>query len=255
MSAAAFTIVVVLLVAGGALVGFSLWLQRGTATTIARVAQVVAVALAALWVLGAIIDGATTIFSDTTTLPIALSLPIPAEISSGVDLVSPVATIVGAESVTATVTITHLSWGARLLVVASEVIKALVVAYFAWLVFVLARGVRANDPFPGLARHIRRSGIVLFLSYVTVQVLDALASNQAAHQALGLVGGASYEGNNPLIEERLMKGYLPIEGWPEPADFALQFEFIPLAVALILVLLGAVFAAGEKMQHDVDGLV
>jgi hypothetical protein len=79
----------------------------------------------------------------------------------------------------------------------------------------------------------------------------AYMAGQEALQIHGWSGPDSALGGLP-IESATAPSYL---GWPEPASWSITVSFVPIAVALVLALLGLAFRAGERMQVETEGLV
>lgn len=108
--------------------------------------------------------------------------------------------------------------------------------------------------FKGLARLMVRGGVLLFATYVTWTLLAGIGEAMAAEQALRIAGW-TYEGSDPFLQEVFMGDSLAVFGLPVPADWNVTFETWPILIACALVLLGAAFSAGERMQEDTEGLV
>lgn len=245
----------VLLLFGLALfVGIPLMLLRASSPTVARVVEVVAVVTIAVVGLFALVALYATFIGDQTVVAVALEPRVPAVDIPGLELDPPIATILAADGATASYTVSGLTWLPRTLLAAANLLQAALTIYFAWTIRKLARNVRKAVPFEGLSQLLVGGGVLLFAAYLTWSILGSTGSAIAAEQALG-IHGASYTGDNPLVTTAMQFGDYSSLGWPQPANWGVMFDSAPVGIAFALVLVGAAFAAGERMQRDTEGLV
>lgn len=235
-------------------VGIPMLLLRAKGPTIARVVEILAV----LTVIAVVVFTAVTLWQslgfNRTTVSLQLAPRIPAVEVPGLTLDPPRATIEEAGESAATFLVTGLTWAPRLLLAAATLLQSAMIVYFAFMIGKLARNVRAGVFFKGLSSLFVGGGLLLLASYLACRVLVSVGSAIAASQAL-TVRAWSYTGDDPRLEELTVNGDFAALGWPQAADWSVTFETLSIGVAFALVLLGAAFAAGERMQRDTEGLV
>lgn len=164
------------------------------------------------------------------------------------------ATVLQAGDQTATFLVTGLTLVPRLLLALEGLLKFATVCFFALGLWRLAGNVGRGKPFARLSRTFMGGAALLLASSFAWTLAGGLGNAMATDQALRFRSMA-YTGNDPAVVEAMSNGDLSGLGWPIPADTIANFSFAPLAGALILAVIGVAFAAGERMQQDVEGLV
>lgn len=233
-----------------ALFGLTFLGPRDTIVTLVRYGTLIGLILgAALTVvqIGAILFGTTmqTTFNVAPTWPTLDIL--------GLNIEDQTARIVSADELKATYTVAGLSFKVRTAYALSALFGNAITLYFLWIFHRLAKTYRAGHPFTGLAKHFTRSGALLF-GFSLVAQGSAIAGNwMAGHETIA-IGAFTYTGNDSGISSRTKAGEYPFPDWPI-FESAGTLSLAPIAVALALVLVGRVFALGERFQQDTEGLV
>lgn len=186
---------------------------------------------------------------DLGIAPSMPSLDVP-----GMRVVEPEATIVSAESLTATYSVTGLSLKVRAAYALSILINGVIVAYFSWIIYAVAKGLRSGTPFTGRSTQLIRAGALLFTGSLLSQISKMVGNLIASNEAL-MITDWSYEGSDPEVNALIDAGHQPFPDWPFPSETLGEISLTPLGIAVALVLLGVVFSSGERFQRDSEGLV
>jgi len=212
----------------------------------------VVVAVVVVWLLVTI---GLTLVSDTTTVAVPLAVHPPAVKLPGLSIDLPPASIVAGGADRATLTVTGLSWGSRLLLAGAALLKGAVAIVIVLIVGRLAGNLQTERPFGGLATPLLRGAVVLGVGSIAWSLLESIGAFWAGQEALGVHGWGGEESGPWVDFFPTNAADLSYLGWPEPALWSVTFSFFPLAAALAMALLGLAFRAGEQLQSDTEGLV
>lgn len=195
-----------------------------------------------------------SLIGNQTTVQVPLAVHTPDVLLPGVTVVKPAATIVSGGADRATLTITGLGWASRIILSVSTITQAAVTIVVALVILRLARNLRAEKPFGGLAQPLLVCGGVIFSGALVWSVAESIGSYLAGQEALRIQGWASTSEvlGSWVPDSATALSYL---GWPEPANWSVNLSFLPFGAACVLALLGLAFRSGERMQADTEGLV
>lgn len=221
---------------------------------LARLVEASCWAVIAIAVVTGAIEIGQTLIGDTTTVQVPLAVHAPDVLVPGVVIDKPAAVIVSGGVDRATLTIHGLSWEARSLLSLETLLQVATVVFLAWVIRRLARNIQAGAPFARLSRPLVQAAAVLFGGGFLWSIAGGVGAYMAGREALeihGWYGPDSVLGGLPLDPNTALS-YL---GWPQPADWSINFSILPFAVAVVLTLLGLAFRTGERLQKDTEGLI
>lgn len=223
-------------------------------STLVRFVEVACLITIGVAALSAAIGIGGSLFGNTTTFEVPLSVHVPDVRLPGLVVDKPSAVITSGGADRATITVTGLSWLSRLLLATESLLQVAVTIVVALVVLRLARNVRAERPFAGLFRSLVQCAVVLFVGALLWSVAGGIGSFIAGREALVIHSMSAADGTIGAQLFPETPADLSYFGWPEPALFV-QIPFWPLGIASALALLGAAFRTGEQLQADTEGLV
>jgi hypothetical protein len=184
---------------------------------------------------------------DTTTVTVPIS-QMPVKVPSGVTLDGLRATISDGGFDRVTVTAAGLSVGARWTAAASVLLAMATAIVVAFVVLRLVRSTQEGDPFALGSRALIRTGLVVLVGGTASVWVGDVGDWLASRELFGTGGWSGVDVGADVTS-------LSQLGWPEPAAFRLDLPWAPLAVAVVLALLAAVFRQGARLRADTEGLV
>jgi hypothetical protein len=240
---------VLLLLGAFLLVGAPFALARMRGPFVLRAVRVGGIAYAALMILVTL----STVVPLIGGGPASVSVPLavhrlvrPSNVEFGP---GPVAHIVDGGIDRATLTITGITVGTRILLIAAALALAGVAVTIALALARIAGATLRGEPFvPAVARSITMAAVVVAIGGTVSSVLQQIGEWRAGQDALYVTGWTGIGITDPSTT-------LAQLGWPDPAYFALDIPFLPIMLGLGLAAIAAVFRAGEHLQRDTAGLV
>ena len=219
-----------------------------TPTRAVRVTRIIALAYAALTVMGTISSILPTLFADTVAVrlpvkPFWPSLPNTAEVTGTT------AEVVGGGFDHALVSVAGLDTATRVWLASGDVLQGAMNVVIGVVVAVLCTSIIKENPFrPALTGSINLTATAIIVGGLGWQVCDAVAGGLAGSQVLRATGWSVDPAEIDWMDIRQVVG-LPMEGhgW--------TLDFWPIWVGLALFAVAAVFRYGQKLQKDSDGLV
>lgn len=181
----------------------------------------------------------------TVTAPV---VPMPLQVSDGVELHGLTASILGGGFDRVTVHATGLSTTMRVITLLGAALGSATLIGVCLVVARLARSLGERDPFALGGAALQRAAWIVLVGGILSSVLDDVA-NWRASLDLFWVGGWSATGDLDSVAD------VTQFGWPQPAPFSLTIPFWPLGAALVLALLAGVFRYGGNLRRDAEGLV
>lgn len=148
----------------------------------------------------------------------------------------------------ATLVVSGLPLGTRLVMLAAMLIAAATAVAVCVVVIRLARSVMSGNPFAVGTTALLATGWILLVGGVLASVVGQIGDAMASYDIFEYTAGSAPESWNPT-------GGFAGPGWPEPAGFTLTVPWWPLGGALVLALIAGVFRYGEQLQRDSEGLV
>lgn len=217
-------------------------------TRAVRVTRVIAIAYAALTVIGSIASIVPTLINDTVTVRLPVkqfwpSLPNTAEVTGTT------ADVVGGGFDHAMVVVAGLDTATRVWLAAGNVLQGATNVVIGVVVAVLCTSVIRQNPFrPALTGGINLTAAAIIVGGLGWQVCDAIAGGLAASQVLRATGWSVDVAEIDWMDMREIIG-LPSEG------YGWTLDFWPIWGGLALFAVAAVFRYGQELQKDADGLV
>jgi hypothetical protein len=244
LSSIAFAVLLV-----GAVVAAALRSRRngGDPATLLRFTRGAGVAYAMLAVVGTLIAVIQALSQDSVpvTIPVRQFWP---EVLPGIEILDgPTATITSGGFERAEVEIAGLDTTARVLLAAGHLVQGATITLIAIVIVILCTRVLDGSPFrPMLSRAMTVAAAAVAIGGSVWQVCFQIAGSVASSQALTVSAWAT---------DTAVAGDPGTDvGWPQPA-IGLTFEFWPLLAGLVLAVLAVAFRHGERLQHDMEGLV
>ncbi|MFF5624166.1 hypothetical protein ACFY5A_02305 [Microbacterium sp. NPDC012755] len=239
-----------------AVIGVFLWqLGRGALGDGAQTFRIVfrgAWAAAAVIVLVAVITMIVDLASPAITMTVPLQNVWPRPLP-GVSITPPAAQVQAAGITLADLTVTGVSWPARIIWTIGQGLSILLPAAAAALIALAARHLLNGVPFsPVLTRTVRLAAFTVLIVGSVAPVLRGIAGSMTSYEALQ-IGSASWTG--------YPDDWAPSDALPQPT-IHIPFEFWPLGVGIALLLVAAILQFGTRLgaekdllQKDTEGLV
>jgi hypothetical protein len=214
---------------------------------IACIALIMAVAtFAALSIINSLINNITVVEVPLEASPPQITLP-------GYSIDPAPATIVAGGADRATITVSGLSWVPRAFLAATAALQAGVAITIIWTIRTIARQIRAGQPFDRTPKLLMGCALLLFAGAFTWAVLGDTGAYFVGQEALEIHGSGTDQALTAYLGQTELKAY--DLGWPQPANWQVNFPILPFGVAFGLALLSLVFATGQRLQEDTEGLV
>jgi|GEM_PF-2981522 len=215
--------------------------SRRSLLIVRRLTLLVAIALFGAGLLGLLRN--LTEPSVTMSVPMENIWPLPLP---GVTIQPGSAVISDAGASFVPLTMTGVSFDARLLWALGELLGVLLPATIALLVFVALRELAEEKPFtPLLARLTLIAGFVALVAGIAAPILRGIGGSMASYQAL-YISAAEYTG--------YPDDWSPFDQLPQPT-VNVPLEPWPIGVAVALFALAAILRFGQQLQRETEGLV
>ncbi len=218
-----------------------------------RTVEIACLAVIAAVATFAAISIINSLFGNTTNVEVVLAANPPQIKLPGFSFEPGTAAILSGGVDRATITVSGLSWLPRALLAATTAVQAFVTITIVWTIRTIARQTRAGKPFDRTPQLLMGCALLLFAGSFAWAVLGDTGAYLAGEEALDVSGWGTDQALTSYLGQTELNAY--DLGWPETAHWQVNLPMLPLGVAFGLALLSLVFAAGQKMQEDTEGLI
>lgn len=240
----------------GALIAVVVLMRKTAATdrpVTLLVTRFLAVAYAAITLVGMVVAVITTLVSDTVSvaLPVAQFWPEPFPWVT-IDE-TPGASVVGGGFVTADVAVSGLGPDARIWLAAGDALQGATFALIAIVIALLCHRLLEGSPFrPALARSVMATAVTITAGGLAWQLCFGIGGSIASQQVLGLTSWSASLPSDEIAD--YLFRIFNRTGLPE-ATLAVSVEFWPLFLGLALAAVAIAFRHSERLQRDTEGLI
>lgn len=250
-----WTVVVVILLLG---VGLMVYFARNKGADpqateglkAAKVTRIVALLVAMTFAVGGLSTSFATLWGPDVTVQLPVEQFWPA-IPAGVDLQTPLATVVAGGFTQATVSVNGLDTPARLWLAGAALLQALVGVTAGLIIARLCTAVLQRTLFgPQLIRGLRQVAGVVLLGGLGWQACQIVGGTLASEQVLGATSWSIDQATVGADWTDLHQ----IMGLPSVVT-SWEVNFWPIGGALAIFVLAELFRQGNKVQKEVAGLI
>jgi len=217
---------------------------------VAKVTRIVALLVAATCAFGGLSNTFATLWGPDVTVQLPVTQFWPA-IPAGVDIQTPLATVVAGGFTQAAVSVNGLDTFARLWLAGAALLQALVGVTVGLIIARLCMAVLNKTLFGAkLIRGIRQVAGVVLLGGLGWQACQIVGGTLASQQVLGASGWS-------IDQATVGAGWSDLHqimGLPSVVT-SWEVNFWPVGVALAIFVLAELFRQGSKVQQEVAGLV
>lgn len=220
--------------------------MRDDPSPVVRATLVIAALWAGFAMIGAVVTLVVALLAPHVTMTVPIS-PFWPELPEGTEVTGTVAERVSGDFTSVELSLAGVSTGIRVMWGVSQFLAWLVPATIAALIAVVCFQLLAGRAFaPIAARMATITAVVVIIGGVAAQMLGDLAGSMASREVFDWTGATWPE--VPGIED-------PMSAWFPTSAIAIEFPFWPIAAGLAFAALATIFASGNRLQRDTEGLV